>query len=124
VLIGIATMVALTGLVLGYRATLAPEIVPAKDAPEEQGFWRVLYNKYYVDELYDAIVVRPLNAVSTRLLWRRIDQQVIDGGLVNGSAGVSRMLGRIGSRLQTGQLGFYILLFLIGALWVLRAVSG
>jgi NADH-quinone oxidoreductase subunit L len=124
VLIGIATLVALTGLVVGYRSTVAQAIVPARDAPEERGFWRVLYNKYYVDEIYDAMLVRPLNALSTRLLWKRIDQQVIDGGLVDGSAGVSRFLGRIGSRLQTGQLGFYILLFLIGALWILRAVSG
>jgi NADH-quinone oxidoreductase subunit L len=124
VLIGIATLVALTGLVVGYRSTVSQAIVPARDAPEERGFWRVLYNKYYVDEIYDAMLVRPLNALSTRLLWKRIDQQVIDGGLVDGSAGVSRFLGRIGSRLQTGQLGFYILLFLIGALWILRAVSG
>ncbi len=124
VLIGIATAVAIGGLVAGYRSTLAHTIVVARDAPEEQGIWRVLYHKYYVDEFYDAIVVRPLNALSTRFLWKRVDQKIIDGGFVDGSAGLSRFLGRIGSRLQTGQLGFYVLLFLIGALWVLHAVTG
>ena len=123
-LIGVASLIAVVGLVIGYRATLRHPIVVAREAPEEQGFWRVLYNKYYIDELYDAVVVRPISAFATRILWRRVDQQAIDGGMVNGSAGISRFLGQIGSRLQTGNVGFYVLLFLIGALWVLRAVTG
>ena len=65
VLIGIATVVAIGGLVAGYRSTLAQAIAPARDAPEEKGIWRVLYHKYYVDEFYDAIVVRPLRVKSS-----------------------------------------------------------
>ena len=121
-LIGLALAVALGGLVAGYRATMASTLVPAQDAPEERGFWRVLYHKYYVDEIYDAVLVRPLMAVSQRLLWKGVDERVVDGALVNGSAGFSRFLGQIGSRFQTGQVGFYVLLFVIGALWIVRAM--
>jgi NADH-quinone oxidoreductase subunit L len=124
VLIGLALTTALVGLVAGYRVTMAQTIVPARDAPEERGFWKVLYHKYYVDELYDAVVIRPLIVFSQRFLWKGVDARVIDGGFVNGSAGVSRFLGQIGSRFQTGQLGFYVLLFVVGAVWIVRAMVG
>ena len=124
VLIGLALTTAFVGLLAGYRITMARPIVPARDAPEERGFWKVLYHKYYVDELYDAVVVRPLIVFSQRFLWKGVDARVIDGGFVNGSAGVSRFLGQIGSRFQTGQLGFYVLLFVVGAVWIIRAMVG
>jgi len=121
-LIAIAIAVAILGLVAGYRMTLSRTIVPAAEAPEEQGFWRVLYHKYYVDELYAAVVVRPLMKLSERFLWKGVDGRVVDGGFVNGSAGISRVIGLIGSRLQTGQVGFYVLVFVLGAVFILRAV--
>jgi len=124
VLIGLALTAALVGLVAGYRLTVGQTIVPARDAPEERGFWKVLYHKYYVDELYDAVIVRPLILFSQRFLWKGVDTRVVDGVFVNGSAGISRFLGQIGSRFQTGQLGFYVLLFVLGALWILRAMVG
>ena len=124
ILIGLALTAALVGLVAGYRLTMGQAIVPARDAPEERGFWKVLYHKYYVDELYHAVVVRPLILFSQRFLWKGVDARVVDGVFVDGSAGISRFLGQIGSRFQTGQLGFYVLLFVVGALWILRAMVG
>jgi hypothetical protein len=56
------------------------------------------------------------------VLWRGVDQRVVDGAAVNGSARFSQALGWLGSRLQTGQVGVYVILFLVGAIWVLRAV--
>ena len=79
----------------------------------------MLYHKYYVDELYDAAVVRPLEGFSRVVLWKKVDQGLIDGAAVNGSAGLSRALGWLGSRLQTGQVGVYVVIFLVGALYVL-----
>jgi NADH:ubiquinone oxidoreductase subunit 5 (subunit L)/multisubunit Na+/H+ antiporter MnhA subunit len=76
-----------------------------------------------VDEIYDEFVVRPLVRLSRAILWRVVDQRVIDGAGVNGSAWLSRTLGRLGSRLQTGEVGVYIVLFLLGAAWVLHAVG-
>ncbi|MGE0553445.1 MAG: NADH-quinone oxidoreductase subunit L [Gemmatimonadales bacterium] len=122
-LIGAAVLIAVVGLVLGYRHTMGRPTVPAAAAPPEVGFAKVLFNKYYIDELYQSAIVRPIVGVSRYLLWRFVDQGVIDGLAVNGSANVARGLGWIGSRLQSGQLGFYVLVFLVGAVWVLHAVS-
>ena len=54
---------------------------------------------------------------------RGIDAGLVDGFLVHGAARASRALGRAGSRLQTGQVSAYLLLFLVGALWILRVVT-
>jgi NADH-quinone oxidoreductase subunit L len=121
-LVGGAVLVGVVGLVLGYRVTLAQRILTAREAPEDRGVGRLLNRKYYVDELYDAAVVRPVVRLSRTVLWKGVDQGVIDGAAVNGSARLSRGLGWLGSRLQTGQVGVYVVLFLVGALWILRAV--
>jgi NADH-quinone oxidoreductase subunit L len=120
-LIGAAVVIAVIGLVAGYRATLAGPILVAKAAPPEQGFANVLFNKYYIDEIYQALIVRPLVAISRLLLWRFVDQGIIDGAAVNGSAGLARGLGWLGSRLQSGQLGFYVIIFLVGAVWLVHS---
>jgi NADH-quinone oxidoreductase subunit L len=121
-LVGTAVLVGLVGLALGYRLTLARRISTAREAPEDRGIARILNRKYFVDELYDAVVVRPFVRLSRTVLWKGVDQGVIDGAAVNGSARLSRGLGWLGSRLQTGQVGVYVVLFLVGALWILRAV--
>jgi NADH-quinone oxidoreductase subunit L len=123
-LVGAAVAIGLIGLAWGYLATSRRRIVPAAAAAPETGFWRVIYHKYYVDELYDAVIVRPLLWISRVLLWGVVDKGLVDGAAVNGSARLSRGLGWIGSRLQTGQVGVYVVLFLVGALWILRVVVG
>ncbi len=121
-LIGAAVLIGIVGLVAGWRATLARPIPTARAAPPERGLALVLNRKYYIDELYDAIVVRPVVWLSRTVLWRGVDQGVVDGAAVNGMARLSQGLGWLGSRLQTGQVGVYVVLFLVGALWVLGAV--
>jgi len=121
-LVGAAVLVGVLGLALGYRLTLGRRTPTAHDAPPDIGIARVLNRKYYVDELYDGAIVQPLVRFSRAVLWKGVDQGVIDGAAVNGSARLSRGLGWLGSRLQTGQVGVYVVLFLVGALWILRAV--
>jgi NADH-quinone oxidoreductase subunit L len=121
-LVGGAVAIGLLGLLAGYRATLARKIVPASESAEDTGVARVLNRKYYVDEIYDAVIVRPLVWLSRTVLWRAVDQGVVDGAAVNGTAKLSRGLGWLGSRLQTGQVGVYVVLFLVGALWILHAM--
>jgi NADH-quinone oxidoreductase subunit L len=122
-LIGGAVLVGVVGLAAGFRATLGGRILPAHDAPPDTGFALVLNRKYYIDELYDRVVVRPLVWLSRVVLWKGVDQGVVDDAAVNGTARLSRGLGWLGSRLQTGQVGVYVVLFLVGALWVLSAVA-
>lgn len=118
-LVGLAIAIAALGLFLGMTVTLKAKTLPAHVAPPETGFWKVLYHKYYVDELYDRYLVRPLTGFSRIVLWRSVDQGVIDGAGVNGAANLSRALGWIGSRMQTGQVGVYVALFVVGAVYVL-----
>jgi NADH-quinone oxidoreductase subunit L len=121
-LVAAAVVIGVVGLVAGFRATLGRRILPAAESPPDRGFALVLNHKYYVDEIYDAVIVRPLAWLSRVVLWRGVDQGVIDGVAVNGSAWASRLVGGGFRLLQTGHVGVYVVLFLVGALWVLRAV--
>jgi NADH-quinone oxidoreductase subunit L len=118
-LIAIAVAVGLAGIIGAVQLLDLSALVPASAAPAETGFGRVLWKKWYVDELYDAVIVQPLLWVSRKVLWRVVDVGVVDGAGVNGAAGLSRILGWLGSRLQTGELGFYAIVFVIGVVAVL-----
>jgi NADH-quinone oxidoreductase subunit L len=122
-LIAGAILTGVAGLMLGWRWTLSKPIPVARDAPPETGFAKVLFRKYYVDEIYNALLVRPLVGISRWVLWRGMDQGLIDGAGAKGSAMLARALGWLGSRLQSGSVGVYVLIFLIGAVWLLRAVA-
>jgi NADH-quinone oxidoreductase subunit L len=89
----------------------------AQAAAAPVGLRKVLYDKWYVDEAYDAVVVQPILATS-RALWRFIDQGLIDG-IANGAGYTARALGWVGSRLQTGQVNTYAFAVLVGALLLL-----
>ena len=116
-----AVLVAALGMFAAFRLLRPAALVPARLAPPETGLARLLWKKWYVDELYDAIVVRPIVWISREVLWKIVDARMVDGLLVNGSAAVSRALGWMGSRLQTGEVGSYVMLFVIGVLAVLGA---
>jgi NADH-quinone oxidoreductase subunit L len=122
-LVGAAVLIGAAGLVAGWKATLRRPALPAAEAPADTGLARVLYRKYYVDEIYDALIVRPTVWLSRFVLWKGVDQGMVDGAAVNGTAKLSRGLGWLGSRLQTGQVGVYVVLFLVGALWILNVVA-
>jgi NADH-quinone oxidoreductase subunit L len=122
-LVGAAVLIGAAGLLAGWKATLRRPTLPAAEAPAETGLARVLYRKYYVDEIYDALIVRPTVWLSRFVLWKGVDQGMVDGAAVNGTAKLSRGLGWLGSRLQTGQVGVYVVLFLVGALWILNVVA-
>ena len=121
-LLGIATVIAVAGITAA-AVMLKPEALKnASEAPEESGFQRVLFKKWYVDEIYDALFVRPTVWISHNVLWRFLDVGVIDGALVNGSAWGARAIGFVGSAVQTGRLAWYLLVFVVGTLLLLRAV--
>jgi NADH-quinone oxidoreductase subunit L len=122
-LVGGAVLIGVAGLLAGYRATLARRTLPAAESPPDTGLAQVLHRKYYVDEIYDALFVRPVVWLSRLVLWKGVDQTVVDGAAVNGTARISRGLGWLGSRLQTGQVGVYVVLFLVGALWILHTMA-
>jgi NADH-quinone oxidoreductase subunit L len=123
ILVGTAILVALAGIALALVRLRPAHLVPKSRATEDVGIERVLANKYYVDEAYDAGLVRPTYRVSRSLLWRGIDVGIIDGLAVNGSAYLARFVGWLGSQLQSGQVGTYAWALVIGVLAVLGAFS-
>lgn len=77
------------------------------------GLHKLVANKYYVDELYNAVFVQPIKNVSHYLLWRIVDTGIIDG-IVNGIAGAIRIIGGVLRRLQTGVVQAYIVSMVVG----------
>ena len=123
-LVGIAVVTGVVGIVGAWQLLKPAELTPARTAPEERGFARVLRNKWYVDEIYDALIVRPIVWFSRRVLWQDVDQRAIDSAVVNGAARGVRALGWANRWLQTGQVGMYVAAFVVGVIIILwRAMS-
>jgi NADH-quinone oxidoreductase subunit L len=116
-----AVLVAGLGIIGAFRLLRPESLVPARLAPPASGFSRLLWKKWYVDELYDAVIVRPVTWVSREVLWKIVDVRIVDGLLVNGTAVLTRALGWVGSQLQTGEVGAYVVVFVGGVLAVLYA---
>jgi NADH-quinone oxidoreductase subunit L len=81
------------------------------DMAEPTGFGKVLANKWYVDELYNAIVVKPLDVLERVLVF--IEKNIIDG-IVNGVGRLVQYSSRQLRLLQSGQVGGYVLLMVVG----------
>jgi len=137
-LIFVAIAIALAGIALALVRLKPAKLVPAAQAPAEHGFEKVLADKYYVDELYDAGIVEPVVGVSRGLLWRGVDNGVIDRltrllfqskdddaavGAVPMGGWASRAVGYLGSQLQSGRVGTYAWVLVVGVLFVLGAFS-
>ncbi len=111
----VSVLWAVLGLVLGWfvyykRATIADGFKKAGG-----GFvYRLLLNKYYVDEAYDAAFIRPGYRLSRSVLWKGVDAGLIDGVLVNGSALAVYLFGSVLRLFQNGMIRFYAWTFTIG----------
>jgi NADH-quinone oxidoreductase subunit L len=122
-LVALAVLIAVGGIALAWTRLKPETLVPKREAAPEEGFEKVLVNKYYVDEIYDEAIVEPVIGVSRGLLWRGVDVGLIDGLGVNGSAYFARFVGWVGSQMQSGQLGTYAWVLVAGVLAVLGAFS-
>ena len=105
-LMGVSSLIALIGIGLAGFIWLKRRELAASAARSFPGLHRLLLNKYYVDEVYDAAVVQPIRIVSQEGLWRGFDVQVIDGA-VNGAASIVGGGSYILRRLQTGAVRTY-----------------
>jgi NADH-quinone oxidoreductase subunit L len=113
----LAAALALGGLGLAWYCYVREPALPELAAERFAGLHALLSDKWRVDELYDAVVVRPLFALA-RLGARIFDPYVVDG-IVNGTASAIAALSSTWRRLQTGNLQHYALSFLAGALALL-----
>ncbi|MSV34216.1 MAG: NADH-quinone oxidoreductase subunit L [Bryobacterales bacterium] len=84
--------------------------------------YRWIYNKYFVDEFYDALVVNPTVDGSRSLLWRVVDAGAIDG-TVNGVGKTARAVGGILKRMQSGSIRSYAAWVVLGSIIVITAIN-
>ncbi len=87
-------------------------------ARQFSGVYRLLLNKYNVDELYDAAVVQPIKLLSTGVLWKGVDVGLIDG-TVNGVGALVRAGSSVLRRVQTGSVRAYAAGLFLGVALVL-----
>jgi NADH-quinone oxidoreductase subunit L len=138
ILMGVSFIIALSGIGLAYLMYVRGAISPVAMAERFKPIYTFLYNKWYFDELYMAIVVNPTYKIAEVLF--RFDQIVIDGfvnglgkmtmflswiyekfdtyvvdGAVNGAGYISIYFGKNVRKIQTGQLQTYALVVFLGA---------
>ena len=105
-LMGISVVVALLGAFLAYVLYLGKPSLPQKIADGLNGFYTAVVHKYYIDEIYAAVFVKPLIDGSTRILWQGVDRGVIDA-TVNNSADAARSVSDEVRHMQSGNLRSY-----------------
>ena len=113
----ISTVLAIAVVATTFRMVGQKEIVPAAQDVELTGFAKVLYNKWYVDEFYDRVIVEPILRTS-RFFWKVIDAGIIDG-VVNGVGWTARGVGFVISMFQTGSVNTYAFILTVGVLVIL-----
>jgi NADH-quinone oxidoreductase subunit L len=113
----VSSAVALGGIGLAFYFFLRNRRAADEMAQRFAGVHRLLANKYYVDEAYDAAIVQPIRIISEEGLWRGVDVHVIDGavnGVGEAVGGASELL----RRLQTGSVRAYAASLFLGVVLI------
>jgi NADH-quinone oxidoreductase subunit L len=118
----VSVAVALAGIALAWLFYVARPGLPDTLAASFSGIYKLIYNKYFVDEIYAAAVVNPVISGSREVLWKSVDARVIDGA-VNGAGTVSQGVGGLLKRLQSGNIRTYAVWVLLGSVLVLVAMG-
>lgn len=116
ILMAISTSAVIGSIIFAIIKYSNNKNVPVADA-EQTGLHKVVYNKYYVDELYDTVIVKPLYVLSS-FGSKILDNAIIDG-FVNAIGKLVLLLSDYTRRIQTGNISFYILLMVIGSIVLL-----
>jgi NADH-quinone oxidoreductase subunit L len=110
---GASVAVGIIGLLIARKLYLQKTVVASDPQLEAKGLHRLVFNKYFVDEIYHALVVNPIHKFSI-WLWKRIDEIVIDDIGVNGPAKLLRGVGGIGRLLHSGNVQTYAFWLFVG----------
>jgi NADH-quinone oxidoreductase subunit L len=117
-LMALSVAVALAGIYLAYQFYLAKAGAADRLASRLRGLYNLLAHKYYVDEIYDVLFVRPLNWLSEKFFWKIFDVKLIDG-TVNGAATLFGGLASLLRRLQTCIVQNYAVTLVLGLIIIL-----
>jgi NADH-quinone oxidoreductase subunit L len=121
-LLAVSIGVGILGIAFAYYMYVVNKQLPERIAASFSGLYNLIYNKYFVDEIYDATVVSPMITGSRTVLWHGVDQGVIDR-IVNGVGTQSKSIGGVLKLLQSGNIRSYATWVVLGAV-VLLIVMG
>jgi NADH-quinone oxidoreductase subunit L len=117
VLMGISVLVAVIGIVLAYVQYVARAQRPVEDDAQRSAPENLVYHKYYIDELYDNLIVKPVMALSTSL-YKFVENGIIDP-IANGVGRVTLAGGQLLRNVQTGSVETYLILMVLGIVLIL-----
>jgi NADH-quinone oxidoreductase subunit L len=110
------------GILIAWFMYVARPELPGVVSEKLGGLYRLVYDKYRVDELYDLVIVQPTILGSRAMLWKGLDAGLIDG-LVNGAGSMARMVGGLARWIQTGNIRSYATWVVFGSV-VAMAILG
>jgi NADH-quinone oxidoreductase subunit L len=113
----VSLAIAFFGIYIAYKVFLRAMDGGAAYAERWPGLYRLVLNKYYVDEIYDFLFVQPIRRFSV-LLWKNFDDGFVDSS-VNGAGSFVRFIGAAARQLQTGYVKSYAITMLVGALAII-----
>jgi NADH-quinone oxidoreductase subunit L len=113
-LLGAPVVAGLAGFLIAWWMYVKNPDAPAKLAESLRGVYRLLAGKYFIDELYAAVIVRPLVWLSSMVLWHTVDEKAIDGS-VNGLGRGAARSGDYLRRLNSGNIRSYAAWVIVGA---------
>jgi NADH-quinone oxidoreductase subunit L len=105
-LMGTSVGVAVIGFGAAWFLYYKRRDLPAKIAASAGGVYRLVLDKYRIDELYGAVIIRPLISISTKVLWKGIDVGLIDRGVDEGAAGALEVSDAM-RHMQSGNIRSY-----------------
>jgi len=117
-LMALSVGVAVLGIFIAHKMYVQQPQLPEQWAARFKGYYRLLVHKYYVDELYQAVFVRPLQRFAENFLWKIFDVKIIDG-VVNGLPRIFAASANGLRRWQTGVVQNYAVSVLLGLILVL-----
>ncbi|HTX39554.1 MAG TPA: NADH-quinone oxidoreductase subunit L [Bryobacteraceae bacterium] len=121
-LMAISVAFGLGGIALAYLMYIAKPALADSVAGSFKGLYTLVYNKYFVDEIYDATVVKPVVGGSREVLWKGVDAGLIDGA-VNGVGALARRTGGVLRLMQSGNIRSYATWVLFGSVVVIVALE-
>jgi NADH-quinone oxidoreductase subunit L len=120
--VAIASAAGLIGIALAYLMYIARPSLPDSIVGRFKGLYTLVYNKFFVDEIYDVAVVKPVVNGSRVVLWRGADVGLIDG-IVNGVGTLARKIGGGLRLMQSGNIRSYATWVLLGGVVVIVALG-
>lgn len=111
-LMGLTVVLVLLSIILAWYMYISSKKVPAPEGTKLPVLTNISYHKYYVDEIYNTLITKPLDALST-FFKNIVDNKLIDG-IVNATGKITEGISSLMRFVQTGNVDFYLLAMVIG----------